>query len=277
LPASGPIVCANAGQIQQILTSLLTNAQEATGESQGVINLTLKTVTLTDIPASKRFPVDWQTKESTYACLEVADAGSGIADRDIEKLFDPFFTTKFTGRGMGLSVVLGIVQAHGGGVTVESKSGQGSVFRVFLPVSTEEVLCQPEKMVPAPRSADSGTVLLIEDEEQVRNMAQKMLIRLGYKVVEAKDGVEAMAIFKMHQDEIRCVLSDLTMPRMNGWDTLAALRNISPNIPVILSSGYDEAQVMAGEHPDQPSAFLGKPYQLKGLRETINRVLTDQK
>ena len=118
-----------------------------------------------------------------------------------------------------------------------------------------------------------GTVLLIEDEEQVRNMARMMLTRLGYTVLEAKDGVEALEIFQQHPHEIIFVLSDLTMPRMDGWETLAALRKLSPDIPVVLSSGYDEAQVMTGDHTEQPDAFLGKPYQLKGLRETINRVL----
>jgi len=122
----------------------------------------------------------------------------------------------------------------------------------------------------------SGTILLIEDEDQVRNMARIMLTRLGYTVLEAKDGVEALEIFQQHQNDIRCVLSDLTMPRMNGWDTLAALRKISPDIPVILSSGYDEAYVMADEHPERPNAFLGKPYQLREFGDIIRRVLANK-
>jgi CheY-like chemotaxis protein len=100
-----------------------------------------------------------------------------------------------------------------------------------------------------------------------------MLTRLGFRVLEARDGVEAVTIFKQNQSEIRCVISDLTMPNMDGWETLDALRKLSPDIPVILSSGYDEAQVMAGEHPEPPNAFLGKPYQLKMLGDIINRVL----
>ena len=173
-------------------------------------------------------------------------------------------------------------------ITVESEPGRGSVFRVFLPVSTEELPSRPDlpampEALPTGKAEKfskiegGGTVLLIEDEEQVRNMAKIMLTRLGYTVLEAKDGVEAVEIFQQHQDEIRCVLSDLTMPRMNGWDTLAALRKLSPDIPVILSSGYDEAQVMADEHTERPNAFLGKPYQLKGLRDTIRRILADKK
>ena len=106
-------------------------------------------------------------------------------------------------------------------------------------------------------------------------MVKKMLTRLGFTVLEARDGVEAVEVFRRHQDEIRCVICDLTMPRMNGWETLTALRKLSPDIPVILSSGYDEAQVMAGDHPERPQAFLGKPYQLNALSSTIHRVLAN--
>ncbi len=212
----------------------------------------------------------------------MADTGCGTTNTDIEKLFDPFFTTKFTGRGLGLSVVIGIVQAHSGGVTVESEPGRGSIFRVFLPISTEELPCQPDlpampvqtgKTEKISRNEGCGAVLLIEDEEPVRNMARIMLTRLGYTVIEAKDGDEGLEIFKQHQDEIRCVLSDLTMPRMNGWETIAALRKLSPDIPVILSSGYDEALVMADEHTERPNSFIGKPYQLKSLGDAIRRAV----
>jgi PAS domain S-box-containing protein len=272
-PSTGPIIRANAGQIQQVLTNLVTNAWEATGESHGAIGLTVKSISQTNISASNRFPIDWQPQESVYACLEVADAGCGIVYKDIEKLFDPFFTNKFTGRGMGLSVVLGIVRAHNGGITVESVSGRGSAFRVFFPVSAEAVPHQPDKAAQIPEMKGSGTVLLVEDEEMVREIGATMLTHLGFRVIEAKDGVEAVEVFRQHQGQIRCVLSDLTMPRMDGWETLTALRRLSPDIPVILSSGYDEAQVMAEKHPELPDAFLGKPYKIKGLQETINRVL----
>ncbi len=277
LPASGPVIRCNAGQIQQVIINLVTNAWESADESRRGIGLTVKTVSQKDIPAFKRFPAGWNPQESVYACLEVVDAGCGIACKDIEKIFDPFFTTKFTGRGLGLSAVLGIVTAHNGGITLESQPGRGSVFRVFFPLSTEEILRQPDKPIQPLEIQGGGTVLLIEDEEQVRKMARTMLTRLGYTVLEAKDGIEAVEIFQQHKNEIRCVLSDLTMPRMNGWDTLAALRQISPDIPVILSSGYDEAQVMAGEHPELPNAFLGKPYRLQDLKDTIRHTLADKK
>ncbi len=256
-PSLGPVIHANAGQIQQILTNLVTNAWESAGENRRGIGLTVKTVSQADILALKRFPVDWQPRDPVYACLEVADAGCGIDEEDIEKIFDPFFSTKFTGRGLGLPVVLGIVRAHHGVVTVESEPDRGSIFRVFFPVSAEEVPRQPDKAAQTPKTREGGTVLVVEDEELLRYMVKEMLMHLGFTVLEAGDGIEAVEVFRQHQNEICCVLCDLTMPRMDGWETLAALRSQSPGVPFVLSSGYDEAQVMAGEHPESPNAFLG--------------------
>jgi CheY-like chemotaxis protein len=122
-----------------------------------------------------------------------------------------------------------------------------------------------------------GTVLLIEDEAMVRAMGSALLKRLGLNVLEAKDGAEAVAVFRQHQDEIRCVLCDLTMPRMDGWETLTALRKLAPDVPVILASGYDKTRVMSGSHPDWPQVFLGKPYSLKGLSDALSQALSKRK
>jgi PAS domain S-box-containing protein len=273
LPSPGPSIIANAIEIQQVLTNLITNAWEAVGAGRGSIHLRVKTTSLTEIPIVHRNPIDWQPQDNAYACLEVTDNGCGIADKNIEKLFDPFFTSKFTGRGLGLPMVLGIVKAHSGSVTMESEPGRGSTFRAFFPVSAEEVPQQPDKDVQPSSIEAGGTVLLVEDEEMVRNMAAAMLNRLGFLVLEAKDGVEAVEVFRQRQDEIRLVLSDLTMPRMDGWETLTALRKLAPDIPVILASGYDKAQVMSGDHPELPQTFLGKPYRLKELSNAIRQAL----
>ncbi len=141
-PSSGPTILADVSQIQQVLTNLITNAWEAAVENNGTVDLTAKTFSHADIPSTKRFPIDWQPQEIVYACLEVADTGCGIGCKDIEKIFDPFYTTKFIGRGLGLPVVMGIVKAHGGGITVESEPGRGSTFRIFFPVSIEELSIQ---------------------------------------------------------------------------------------------------------------------------------------
>jgi signal transduction histidine kinase len=273
-PSSGPVIRANAGQIHHVLTNLVTNAWESADKNRRGIGLTVKTVSQANMLALKRFPIDWQPRDPAYACLEVSDAGCGIAEKDFEKIFDPFFSTKFTGRGLGLSVVLGIVRAHHGAVMLESEPDRGSIFRVFFPLSVEEAPDHSDKAAQILAVKGGGTVLVVEDGEMVRKMVVAMLTRLGFRVLEAKHGVEAVEIFRHHQEEIRCVLSDLTMPQMDGWETLTALRKLSPGIPVILSSGYDEAHVMAGEHPERPNAFLGKPYHLKELSETINRVLS---
>jgi two-component system cell cycle sensor histidine kinase/response regulator CckA len=264
---------ANENQIQQVLTNLITNAREAVGESRGAVHLRVKTVSRADIPAKYRFPSGWQPQENDYACLEVTDSGSGIVRKDIETLFDPFFSSKFTGRGMGLAVVLGIVKAHDGAVSVESEPGRGSTFRVFLPMSAQEDTRQPDKPVQAPEMKKGNTVLLVEDEEMVRDMATAMLKRLGYTVLAAKDGVAAMELFRQHQEEIRCVLTDLSMPRLNGWEIITSLRKLAPGIPVVLASGYDKAQVMTGDHSEWPQVFLGKPYRIKELRNAVDQAL----
>ena len=172
-----------------------------------------------------RFPVDFQLPDNPCACLEVTDTGCGIAAKDIEQLFDPFYSSKFTGRGMGLAVVLGLVKAHNGVITVASKSVSGSTFRIFFPLS-EEALTQSRTAEndsdititsPSPgKREEGGTVLLIEDEESLRKMVAIMLGRLGFLVLEAKDGFEALEVFGKHQSEIKFVLTDLTMPRMDG-------------------------------------------------------------
>ena len=273
----GPIVSADVDQIQKVLSNLVTNAWEAIGNDGGSIHLGVKTVSQTEISTAHRHPIEWQPQNTAYACLEVTDTGVGIAHKDIESLFDPFFSSKFTGRGLGLAVALGIVRSYSGVITVESKPGRGSKFQVFLPVATNAVIRQPNQMGAPPTTAASGTILLVEDEEMLRDMAASMVTRLGYSVIKAKDGVEAMEIFRQHKDEIRLVISDLTMPRMNGWETLTVLRKLVPGIPVILASGYDKAHVMAGDHPELPQVFLGKPYKLKELGDAIRQALVSKK
>lgn len=145
-PDAGPIVMANEQQIGQIFTNLVTNAWESLGENDGAIHLAVNVVSQVDIPMEHFFPLEWQAQDNLYACLEVADNGCGITDQNIDKLFDPFFTTKFTGRGLGLSVVLGLIRANHGVITVESQAGNGSTFRIFFPVLAEVAAPSPEKI-----------------------------------------------------------------------------------------------------------------------------------
>ena len=281
LPAPGPSVNANAVQLQLMLTNLITNAWEAGSDRQTPIHLTVKTVPPAEIPTSHRFAIGWRPRDQAYACLEVIDAGHGIEEREIERIFEPFFTSRFTGRGLGLPVVLGILHAHSGGLVVESKRGResGSAFRVYLPVSLERVLRPTDTVAQDAEREDpwSGTVLLVEDEAMLRRTTRTMLARLGFTVLDAKDGIEAVELFRLHRDTIRFVLCDVTMPYMDGWQTLATLRALAPGVQVILTSGYDEAQVMADDYDERPQAFLGKPYQLNALRDAIRRALAKRR
>jgi len=271
--AAAPIIKASALQVRQLLTNLVTNAWEATRASHGTIDLAVKTVSAEEISATHRFPIGRQAEDAAYGCLSVTDNGVGIATDDIDKLFDPFFSSKFSGRGLGLSVVLGIVKGHGGLITVESEKGHGSTFRVFFPISAEGITPQAHKARPSPVTGTGGTVLLVEDEEMMRSMAETMLKRLGFKVFSAQDGVEALEVFHNHSDEIDVVLSDLTMPRMNGWETLSALRHIQPGLPVILSSGHDESKALDAKRSELPQAFLHKPYRLGDLRDALTTAM----
>lgn len=273
LAASGPVIDANVNQIQQVLTNLVTNAWESGGPNRGAVRLSCKQVAAQEIPAVHRFPVDWQPQAQTYACLSVGDAGCGIAAADIEKLFDPFFSRKIFGRGLGLPVVLGIARMHNGGITVESEPGQGSIFRVYFPVVASAALPLPGRGVPPRKLVGGGTVLVVDDEEGIRNLAATMLAHLGFTVLTAADGVEAESVFRQHQSDIRCVLTDLAMPRRNGWETIAVLRALRADLPVVMASGYDVTRAMAGEHGERPQAFLSKPYTLHDLRDALGRVL----
>ena len=271
--APGPVINANANQMQQVLVNLVTNAWEALGTNRGAIRVSITTVAADEIRSTDRFPIGWQPQAGSHACLEVADAGCGIAAEEIEKIFDPFFSRKFVGRGLGLSVVFGIVKAHDGGITVESEPGRGSTFRVYFPMADQAALPVPPDAMPVPDFQAGGTVLVVEDDASVRALAAHVIGSMGFTVLTAEDGVAALEVFRQHRAEVRCVMSDLSMPRMNGWQTIAALRQLAPGIPVILVSGYDEASVMAEKHPDQPQVFLGKPYNREDLRTALGRAL----
>jgi CheY-like chemotaxis protein len=176
---------------------------------------------------------------------------------------------------MGLAAVLGIVRAHQGIITVESKVDLGSTFRFYFPVLEKEIPQIRETAPPAPRFSGHGTVLVVEDEAMVRQATAGLIASLGFSVVTAKDGVEAVEMFLEHRNKVRCVLCVLSMPRMDGWETLNALREIAPGFPVILASGYSVEQVMEGEHTETPQAYLTKPYRRESLCEAFRKALPE--
>ena len=277
LPAPGPTISANPSQIQQIMVNLLTNAWESTNGRPSTIRINSSTVPGSKIPSQNRFPIEHSPEDHDYACLEVADSGSGIPASDIHLIFDPFHSTKFTGRGLGLPVVLGLIRSNRGFVTVESEQARGSKFRVFIPIAAESLPLPVAPVVSPINEIGVGTLMVIDDDPALRELLVSAVEWMGFTAIEACDGVEAVELFRQHHEEIRLVISDLTMPRMDGWDTLQVLRKISPGIPVILSSGHSENHVMSGDHAELPQAFLMKPYDLDRLRTTIFSILKNHK
>lgn len=273
LAVPGPSVNANASHVQQALGNLVTNACEAIGAGGGRVRVSVRAAAAADLGALRRFPIDFVPAAQGYVYLEVKDSGCGIADDDLEKVFDPYFSTKFTGRGMGLSLVLGIAREHAGAVTVESVRGRGSAFRIWFPASSE-VPAAP--VIPAPPAVSAGgdTVLIVEDDAIIRKSVALVLGQAGFTALVAADGREAVDLFQRQGGEIGCVLCDLTMPVMDGWATLAALREIRPDLPVILASGYSEAQVMAGGSTERPQLFLQKPYDSGVLVDAVRRYVS---
>jgi len=277
LPPKGPVIRADGAHVKQILANLLSNAVDAIGEGEGFITLAIREIGATEIREPRLLPMGWKPQAKSYALLTVSDTGCGLDAATMGKIFDPFFSTKFTGRGMGLPTVLGLVRAHEGAITVDSRHGCGAIFQVFFPLREQQALVSSREDFSVPGSLEGcELVLVVDDESMVRNMAGTMLEkRLGYEVITACDGFEALDIFRSRKDEIDLVLLDLSMPGMNGWETLAGLRVLRPDIPVILTSGYDEAQAMRGEHPEQPQVFLHKPYGASDLRAAIAKTLRD--
>jgi CheY-like chemotaxis protein len=210
-----------------------------------------------------------------HVVLEVTDTGCGMDEATLERLFDPFFTTKFTGRGLGMSAVLGIMRAHRGGIAVESHPGGGTRVRVVFPAIEAPALPAAEPpRAPAPigRAPRRESVLVVDDENMVRDLCKELVIRLGFTVLTAEDGEAALHVLEAHP-EVRGVILDYAMPKMNGMAALAEIRRRWPRIPVILSSGYAEAEAMATTEGPAPDAFMPKPYTSQTLRDTLLRVL----
>jgi signal transduction histidine kinase/CheY-like chemotaxis protein len=272
LPESAPVVQADRTQMQQIVMNLMINAAEAIGNQPGQVSVTVNPMDIVPGNSDSRFQA-FDLAPGRYVQLTVADDGCGMSPETLKKIFDPFFTTKFTGRGLGLAAVQGIVRAHSGAISVDSSPGKGTTFHVLLPSSAEDVPRPPQP--PAEEGvAGSGTVLIIDDEDAVRSTASLALRARGYSTVTAENGEDGIARFERNPDEFVAVILDMTMPVMTGEQTLPELKKIRSNVPVILSSGFSEAEVaprFAGMGMD---AFIHKPYTAATLARVVHEAIT---
>lgn len=268
-------------QIRQIIMNLITNASEALGDSSGAIAISTG-ARLCDrdyldmVGETLRATLDEPLAEGVYLFLEVQDTGCGMDKVTIERVFDPFYTTKFTGRGLGMSAVLGIVRGHRGAINVYSEEGNGTTFRVLLPANVIDEQEQTAVKTATEVGGEwhgSGTILVADDEETVRTVGTQMLSRMGFETITARDGREAIEIMKEHGDEIRCVLLDLTMPHVDGAEAFQEIKHLKPDVRVILCSGYNEqdATKRFGDHG--LAGFIQKPYSMSALREKLRDIL----
>ncbi len=271
-----PAVNGDVSQVRQIVMNLITNASDALGEQNGSITIRTGLIGVDPQYLADTY-VNESLPEGPYVFVEVSDTGCGMDAATRARIFDPFFTTKFTGRGLGLAAVLGIVRGHHGAIKVYSEPGMGTTFKVLLPaaVGAAQAVSAP---APARETWHSGgLVLVVDDEEGVRTVAQGVLERCGFNVIEASDGREGVDVFREHAAEIRAVLLDMTMPRMSGVEALREIRRIRRDVPVILSSGYSEADAI--DHfrfgGEELAGFIQKPYAAAGLVDKLRQALED--
>ncbi|MBI2926240.1 MAG: response regulator [Verrucomicrobia bacterium] len=270
-----PPVEADESQVRQVLLNLVVNGAEAIGEQPGVIRITTGTFRA-DRDYLAACEVCAEPKEGQYAIFDVADNGCGLSAETKEKIFDPFFTTKFIGRGLGLAAVQGIVRTHRGAIKVTSEPGRGATFRVLLPCTETPISPAPTRPPAAADWRGRGTVLLVDDEEEVRKVAGRMLETLGFGVLGARDGQEAVETFLVLADRITVVVLDLVMPRLGGEEAFRQIRRIRPSAPIILISGYSEQETLKAFADSGPVPFLQKPFKLEELRAKLRSVLAEQ-
>ena len=272
-----PPIDADAVQLRQVTMNLVTNASEAIEEGTGTITVRTgivdahrgylsKTVLGSDLP------------EARYVLLQVSDTGTGMDESVQERIFEPFFTSKATGRGLGLAAVQGIMRGHGGAVDVRSEPGSGSVFTLLFPVSERPMVRQHEAPGLRQDPGGSGTVLVVDDEQVVREVTERMLTTSGFEVILAEDGHRALEVLTTRPGKVDVVLLDLTLPHMDGMTIFREIRKILPELPVVLASGFSEQEAVGQFEGDGQglSGFVQKPFRMDTLAATIRRALGNE-
>jgi two-component system, cell cycle sensor histidine kinase and response regulator CckA len=267
-----PPVEVDATQIRQVIMNLVINASEAIGEKSGVITISTG-VAHVDRAYLAATLIDHDLPEGDYVFLQVSDTGCGMSRETQSKIFDPFFTTKFTGRGLGLAAVLGIVRGHKGAMKVDSEVGRGATFKLLFPAAPGGSETSAPRAAAIPTWKGKGTVLVVDDEETMRITAARMMHKFGIEPVLASDGREAVEIFRAQPDRFGLVLLDLTMPQMDGEQTFTELRRLCPGVRVVLMSGFDAQEAMLRFPGKALVSFLQKPFTIDTLRAILQNAL----
>ena len=262
-------VAGDPTQLHQVLLNLAVNARDAMPQG-GTLEIAAENIELDETAAAK-MP---EGKPGAYVLLRVSDSGAGMSQDTVEKIFHPFFTTKEIGKGtgLGLSTTLGIVKSHDGFIVVESAPGRGTTFRVFLPASDVQLSAAEAAKTDIARGRNEQ-ILVIDDEEIIRFVTKSILEENGYQVLEAKDGPEALAVFRQAGDAIQLILTDLMLPQMDGGALVHELRKIDPSVPIIVSTGADDPQIQSALEASGVEHFLGKPYGRDQLLAMVDNVL----
>ena len=271
LDPSLPPIEVDATQVRQVIMNLVINASEALGDKGGVITVSTG-LTRVDSAYLRGAHLAPEIDGGDYVHLEVADTGVGMAPDVQSRIFEPFYTTKFTGRGLGLAAVLGVVRGHRGTLKVYSEVNRGSTFKMLFPAAGGEVNAVANKVSPE-QWKGSGTILVVDDEPAVRRTVSRMLKLMGFTTIEANDGVHAVELFRAGPDEIAMVMLDLTMPRLDGEQTYAELRRLRPNVRVVLMSGFNQQEAIARFTGKGLASFVQKPFSLETLRDAVQGVL----
>jgi CheY-like chemotaxis protein len=259
-------VLADAGAIEQILLNLSTNARDAMPRG-GTLLLAARRVDVARPPAG--------SLPGSYACLSVRDNGVGMDVRVKARVFEPFFTTKPPGEGsgLGMAMIYGLTQQHGGFIELESETGHGTEVRIYFPLARED---QPlTRLAPAPSGLRGGQecILLVEDEDGLRRVAQRALEKVGYRVITAADGLEALDLYRARASEIDLVITDVVMPKLGGIALYRSLRQEGYAVRFLFTSGYAAHEIMQGDMPDNERALLQKPWTLADLTHRVREVL----
>jgi len=273
LQQSGTVVEGDPTQLRQVIVNLVTNASESLRDRPGRVAVRTGLVRA-DAAYLRRILGAGDLAEGDYVYLEVSDTGEGMDEKVRKRIFEPYFSTKFAGRGLGLAAAVGIIRGHRGGVELVTEPGQGTTFRILLPPASRAALPAPSEAPSGPTAASGGTILVVDDEEWVLELAREFLERGEFEVVTAEGGREALEILRGDAGKaIDAVVLDLTMPDLDGRETFLEIRRIFPGLPVIVASGFSEKATADRFPPHEIATFIRKPYEPEELIDAIHASL----